>query len=130
MARPEAPVSIDAMFDRIEDFWSPKIIAEANGWHVKLVKAEGKFVWHTHADVDEIFLLVSGRLTIHLPDREVTLLPGDVFVVPHGVQHQPDAGPGCEMMLLEPAGVPNTGDVVGELSAEDEWLEVQPLGGS
>lgn len=122
MARPDVVVNIAKKFAAFDDLWSPKIIMEANGWHMKLVKAKGQFVWHVHDDTDEVFLVVSGRLVVELRDRRAELSAGDVFVVPKGVEHRPDAGEGCEMMLLEPAGVPNTGTVVGELSNADQWI--------
>ena len=122
MARPDVVVTIAKKFAAFDDLWSPKIIMEANGWHMKLVKAKGQFVWHVHDDTDEVFLVVSGRLVVELRDRRAELSAGDVFVVPKGVEHCPDAGEGCEMMLLEPAGVPNTGTVVGELSNADQWI--------
>ena len=123
MARPADVVNIPEMFTRFDQRWSPKIIAEANGWHVKLVKAKGQFVWHTHDDTDEIFLVMSGTLVVELRDRRAVLSAGDVFVVPMGVEHRPDAGDGCEMVLLEPVGVPNTGAVSDErLSNADQWL--------
>ncbi|MGH8824549.1 MAG: cupin domain-containing protein [Jiangellaceae bacterium] len=122
MTNTSTPVNIAERFTRFTERWSPKTIAEANGWHVKLVKADGEFVWHDHADTDEIFLVVSGRLVIRLQERpDAELGPGELFVVPRGVRHQPVAE-SCEMMLLEPVGVPNTGEVDSELAATDEWL--------
>ena len=122
MAQPDVVVNIAKKFAAFDDRWSPKIIAEANGWHIKLVKASGQFVWHVHEDTDEVFLVTSGRLLVELRDRTAELSTGDVFVVPRGVEHRPDAGDGCEMLLLEPAGVPNTGAVVDELSHADQWI--------
>jgi mannose-6-phosphate isomerase-like protein (cupin superfamily) len=126
MAAPDTVVRIPEMFTRFDQHWSPKIVAEANGWHVKLVRAKGQFVWHTHDDVDEMFLVIAGTLTVHTRDRSVTLAQGDLFVVPRGVEHRPDAGDGCQVMLLEPAGVPNTGGVDSDLANADEWLTASP----
>jgi mannose-6-phosphate isomerase-like protein (cupin superfamily) len=122
MAQPGTVVSIREKCAAIHQLWSPKIVAEANGWHVKLVKAAGEFVWHAHEETDEIFMVISGELVVGLRDGQARLGPGDIYVVPRGVEHRPDAGSGCEMMLLEPIGVPNTGDVVDRLSAVDEWI--------
>jgi len=103
--------------------WSPKVIAEANGWEVKLVKVAGEFVPHAHADVDEVFLVLAGEVEIRLTGRpDVRLRAGELFVVPRGVVHQPVAPAECHLMLLEPGGVVNTGDTGGSLTARDEWI--------
>ena len=122
MAAPDRPVNLSDALSRFDETWSPKIVAEANGWQVKVVKADGEFVWHDHPETDELFQVLSGRLLIRLDGRPaVELGPGDVYVVPRGLRHQPVAV-GCEMLLLEPAGVPNTGDVDSELAHDAEWL--------
>ena len=122
MAAPDRPVNLTDALSRFAETWSPKIVAEANGWQVKVVKADGEFVWHDHPETDELFQVLAGRLRIRLDGRpDVELGPGDVFVVPRGLRHQPVAT-GCEMLLLEPAGVPNTGDVDSELAHHAEWL--------
>jgi mannose-6-phosphate isomerase-like protein (cupin superfamily) len=123
MAAPSRVVDVRDKLSRIDEVWSPKILAEANGWHVKLVKGRGQFTWHRHPDVDEIFCVLSGSLTISTrPGGDVVLGPGSVYVVPRGVEHRPDAGDGCEMVLLEPEGVPNTGDAGGPRTAVDQWV--------
>jgi mannose-6-phosphate isomerase-like protein (cupin superfamily) len=123
MAAPHEVVDVPDKLRQVDEAWSPVIIAEANGWHLKLVKGHGSFTWHRHPDVDEIFFLVSGSLTIRTRSGgDVELRPGSVYVVPRGVEHRPDAGDGCEMMLMEPAGVPNTGDAGGPLRAVDRWV--------
>ena len=96
-----------ALFD---DHWSPRVVAELNGQHVKLVKFEGEFVWHKHDDTDDFFLVLKGRLDIQLRDRTVTLGPGQLYVVPKGVEHRPVAREEAHLLLIEPAGTPNTGD--------------------
>lgn len=122
MAAPDRPVNLSDALSRFDETWSPKIVAEANGWQVKVVKADGEFVWHDHPETDELFQVLSGRLLIRLDGRpDVELGPGDVYVVPRGLRHQPVAA-SCEMLLLEPAGVPNTGDVDSELAHDAEWL--------
>lgn len=122
MAAPDHPVNLTDALSRFDETWSPKIVAEANGWQVKVVKADGEFVWHDHPDTDELFQVLAGHLLIRLDGRpDVELGPGDVYVVPRGLRHQPVAT-GCEMLLLEPAGVPNTGDVDSELAHDAEWL--------
>lgn len=124
MAAPDDVVNLNDKFGRFDDRWAPRIVAEINGLHLKAVKVEGEFVWHDHPDTDEFFLVRSGRLTIELRDRpSVRLGPGELFVVPKGVEHRPVADGVCEVLLLEPAGVVNTGDAGGELTAAaDEWV--------
>ena len=84
-------------------------MAEFNGHDIMVVKVKGEFVWHHHDDTDDFFLVLKGRLTIRLPDREVVLRPGELFVVPVGVEHQPVAEEETELLLIEPSGTPNTG---------------------
>jgi mannose-6-phosphate isomerase-like protein (cupin superfamily) len=116
------PVDIAQKFGRFTEHWSPKIIAESNGWQFKLVKASGEFVWHQH-EIDEVFLVFAGQVTIQLRGADdVTLGPGQLFVVPRRTEHRPYAPEECELMLLEPAGVVNTGSKPGELTAVDEWI--------
>ena len=99
------------------EHWSPKVVATLNDYEVKVVKVKGEFVWHSHADTDELFLVVDGSLTIRLPDGEVSLGPGQLFVVPRGVEHCPVAAEEASLVLIEPTGVVNTGDAGGDLTA-------------
>lgn len=99
------------------DHWSPKVVARLNNYEIKLVKLKGEFVWHTHDDTDELFLVIEGSLTIKLRDGDVTLGPGQLYVVPRGVEHCPIADGAVSAMLIEPAGVANTGSVGGERTA-------------
>src|SRR5262245_51431859 len=92
------------------DYWGPRTVATFNGHDVMVVKVQGEFVWHSHADTDDFFLVLKGRLTIRLRDREVMLGPGELFVVPRGVEHQPYAEEETHVLLIEPGGTPNTGD--------------------
>lgn len=92
------------------DHWAPRTVARFNDDDVMVVKARGEFVWHTHADTDDFFLVLAGRLIIRLRDREVALGPGELFVVPRGVEHQTLAEEEAHLLLIEPAGTPNTGD--------------------
>ncbi len=96
-----------ALFD---DHWSPRIVGELNGQHVKLVKFRGEFVWHKHDDEDELFLVVKGRFVMEFRDRDVRLEEGEFLVVPRGVEHRPVAEEEVQVMLFEPAGTLNTGD--------------------
>jgi len=104
-------VNIAEKFALFADHWSPKVVGAVDDYEVKLVKLKGDFVWHAHAGADEMFLVVAGRLTIRLRDGAVDLGPGEFFVVPKGVEHQPTASEECQVMLFEHKGVINTGDV-------------------
>ena len=99
------------------EHWSPKVVATLNDYEIKLARIKGEFVWHTHDDTDELFLIVEGTLTIQLRDGDVTLRPGQLFVVPRGVEHCPIADGEVLAMLIEPSGVVNTGDAGGPLTA-------------
>ncbi len=109
-------------FNLFSSFWSPKLVARLNDYEVKLVKVKGEFVWHTHEDTDELLLVIEGRLTIQLRDRDVVLGPGQLFVVPRRVEHCPRADGEVKALLLEPAGVVNTGDADGDLTAAVEAI--------
>ena len=116
-------VNLVDKFALFDDRWSPKIAARINDLDLKLVKVEGAFVWHRHAETDELFFVHRGHLTIELRDRRVDLNPGELFVVPRGREHRPVADEVCEILLLEPIGTVNTGDAGGDLtSVEDPWI--------
>lgn len=105
-------VNLAAGFATIQEPWRPRVAASLNGQEVKLARLEGPFVWHHHEAEDELFLVVSGRLRMEFRDRTVELGPGELIVVPKGVEHRPVAEPVAEVLLFEPAGVLNTGNVV------------------
>lgn len=111
-------VDLNAKFDLFSERWSPKRVARLNDYEVKLVRIQGEFVWHSHEDTDELFLVLDGELTIQLRDRDLTLGPGQMYVVPRGVEHCPRADGKVKAMLLEPAGVVNTGDAGGDRTAD------------
>ncbi|HCR1216634.1 TPA: cupin domain-containing protein [Pseudomonas aeruginosa] len=109
-----------ALFD---DHWQPRVIAQMNDYQFKLVKIEGDFVWHSHADTDETFIVLAGRLRIDFRNGAVHLGPGEMYVVPRGVEHKPFAEGEVRMLLVEPCGVRNTGDQGGERTAvNDLWI--------
>ena len=112
-------VNLSEKLAKVTEHWSPKIVAQMNDYHFKLVKFQGEFVWHAHQDTDEVFIVLDGELTIHFRDGEVALRSGEMFVIPRGVEHKPFARRECKMMLVEPAGTINTGDAPSELAAED-----------
>jgi mannose-6-phosphate isomerase-like protein (cupin superfamily) len=101
----------------ISEHWQPHRLTSINDYDVKVVKLQGEFVWHTHPDTDELFLLISGELVIQLRDGDVRLGPGDVYVVPRGVEHCPKAEQEASVVLFEPQGTVNTGDAGGEMTA-------------
>lgn len=104
-------VNLVEKLDSFHEQWSPKIVASYNGNDVCVVRLEGEFVWHSHADTDDFFLVLEGELDIELRDRTVTLQPGELFVVPKGIEHRPVARSGeVKLLLIEPSGTPNTGD--------------------
>ncbi len=97
--------------------WRPAVIADCNGQEVKVVELEGEFVWHAHADADELFLVLSGAMRIELRDGVVELREGELYVVPRGVEHRPVAESRCQVLLFEPAALVNTGDAGGPMTA-------------
>ena len=115
-------VDLAEKFALFSEHWSPKKVADLNDYEVKVVRVKGDFVWHTHDDTDELFLVLEGELTIQLRDRDVVLGPGQLFVVPRGVEHCPRAEGEVKAVLIEPAGVVNTGGAGGPLTAAVESL--------
>jgi mannose-6-phosphate isomerase-like protein (cupin superfamily) len=111
-------VDLAAVLSQLEEPWSPRTVATMNDYDLRLVKTQGEFTRHSHPDTDEVFLVLSGTLTIRLDEREVTLGPGQLYVVPRGVQHQPVSADGAEVLLIEPSDTVNTGDTPSELTAQ------------
>ena len=117
------PINLQEKLAKFSDHFSPKIIAQMNNYHFKLVKFQGDFIWHNHGDTDEVFIVLDGEMLIELRDGKVDLKQGELFVVPKGVEHKPYAEKECEIMLVEPEGTRNTGDTAGDLTAEDNvWI--------
>ncbi|MTI46114.1 Cupin domain-containing protein [Roseibium hamelinense] len=104
------PVNLAEKLSKFSDHWSPKIVAGFNGHDIMVVKVQGEFNWHAHADTDDFFMVLSGELTIQMPDGNVTLGPGEIYVVPKGVEHCPKAEVETHLIIIEPSGTPNTGD--------------------
>jgi len=110
-------------FDLFSEQWQPKVVAELNDYQFKIVRIEGDFLWHDHPETDEAFLVLDGELRIDFRDRSVTLRPGEMFVVPKGVEHKPFAAKEVRMLLIEPRGTLNTGHEGGERTARnDVWI--------
>ena len=107
-------VNLDEKFASFSDHWRPKIVGELNGQEVKLAKFKGEFVWHEHADADELFLVWRGRMRVEFRDRAVELNPGEFLIVPRGIEHRTAADEETEVVLFEPAATRNTGNVLDE----------------
>jgi mannose-6-phosphate isomerase-like protein (cupin superfamily) len=103
-------INLEDKLSRFSEHWSPRVVTQFNGHDVMVVKAKGEFVWHSHSDTDDFFLVLKGRLKIELRDQTVELGPGELFVVPKGVDHRPVAEEEVHLLLIEPLGTPNTGD--------------------
>src|SRR5512133_2518183 len=117
------PINLKEKLALFSEHWQPKNIALMNDYHFKLAKVQGEFVWHDHPETDEVFLVVMGQLEIHFRDGKVTLNEGEMYVVRKGVEHKPMAEQECHILLVEPTGTVNTGDVVDEKTApNDVWI--------
>ena len=117
------PVNLAAKLATFGDHWQPRTVARFNDCDIMVVKAQGEFVWHKHDDTDDFFLVLAGRHTIELRDRSVRLGPGELFVVPRGVEHRPVAEEEVHVLLFEPAGTLNTGNVrSGKTAAALDWI--------
>ena len=116
-------LSIAGKFAKFSEVFQPKVIARMNDYEIKLARAKGDFVWHSHADTDEVFMVVEGQLRIDFRDGSVNLGPGEMFVIPRGKEHKPFAAEECKIILIEPAGTVNTGEAGGKLTApNDAWI--------
>jgi mannose-6-phosphate isomerase-like protein (cupin superfamily) len=110
-------------FGLFAEQWRPKVVAEMNDYQFKVVKLQGDFIWHRHEDTDEAFLVIDGELRIDLRDGAVKIGAGEMYVVPKGVEHKPYAEREVKLLLIEPRGIPNTGDQRGERTADnDVWI--------
>ncbi len=117
-------ISFDEKFALFTERFQPKVIAQMNDYQFKLARVEGDFVWHSHDDTDEAFIVVDGELVIELRDGEVALKRGEMFVVPKGKEHKPRASAECKILLIEPVGTVNTGDAAADAltAPNDVWI--------
>lgn len=116
-------INLAGKLERFAEHWAPRVIAQMNDYQFKLVKLEGEFVWHTHPDTDEAFLVLKGTMEIAFRDGVVTVGAGEMFVVPKGREHMTRARSECHALIIEPGGVVNTGDAGGALTAPgDVWV--------
>jgi mannose-6-phosphate isomerase-like protein (cupin superfamily) len=111
-------VSLAEKLSTFDEHWSPRIVGELNGQHVKLAKLSGEFVWHHHDDEDEMFLVLKGRLRMRLRDGEIVIEPGEFLIVPRGIEHMPVADEEVHVLLFEPASTLNTGNVRNERTVD------------
>ena len=117
-------INIKQKFSKISNYWSPKILAEMNNHEIKLAKIKGDFIWHSHEETDETFIVIEGEMEIEFHDRIIYLKEGDLFVVPKGVEHKPYAELECKIILLELKGTKNTGNKSDKLTAENNlWVQ-------
>lgn len=117
-------LNLKEKLDMIDDLWVPKIVGELNGQYVKLVKFQGEYVWHSHQNEDELFLVLDGEMDLCLRDRTLNLKTGEFFIVPRGIEHKPVAREICGALLFEPVSTRNTGDVNHEYTIEPKDLEM------
>ena len=117
------PINFQDKLSLFSEHWSPKVIAQMNDYHFKVAKIQGEFIWHDHPETDEVFIVLKGQLELQLREASVLLREGEMFVVPKGVEHKPVARDECHILLVEPEGTINTGNVVDEKTApNDVWI--------
>ncbi len=115
-------INLEEKLALVGGMFSPKIVGEFNAHKLQVVKVRGEFVWHSHDETDDLFLVLRGRLTIQLRDGNIDLRPGELYVVPRGVEHCPSADEETHVLLIERVGTPNTGDAGGPLAATEESI--------
>jgi mannose-6-phosphate isomerase-like protein (cupin superfamily) len=120
----ENAVDLVAALATFDEPWAPRTVAVMNDYDVRVVKTHGEFTWHSHPETDELFLVLKGSLTIRLEDAEVVLEPGQLYVVPKGMRHQPYSADGAQVVLVEPSQTVNTGDTTSHLTAERRVVDV------
>jgi len=116
-------INLEEKLSKFSDHWSPKVIAEMNDYQFKLVKIKGNFIWHSHEDTDEVFIVIDGKMNIEFKDTTISLEEGEMLVIPKGVRHRPYSEEECKIMIVEPKGVVNTGKEGGEMTADNDiWI--------
>ncbi|MBI9051597.1 MAG: cupin domain-containing protein [Anaerolineaceae bacterium] len=116
-------VNLKEKLSMIQEQWSPRIVAQMNDYHLKIAKIQGEFVWHTHAETDEVFMVIDGEMEIHTRNEVIAMQAGEIYVVAKGVEHKPVAEKECSILMVEPAGTMNTGDAGGKLTVDSpDWI--------
>ena len=116
-------INFNNKYSKFSDIWSPKVIAEMNDYQIKLVKIKGEFLWHSHNDTDEVFIVLDGSMEIQINEELIKLNSGEMYVVPKGVQHKPYAKHECKIMIIEPKGVVNTGNKNSPMTSNNNvWI--------
>ena len=116
-------ININDKLNKFSDLWSPRVIAEMNDYQFKLAKVKGEFVWHSHKETDETFIVLDGELLIEFRDKKIRLNKGELYIVPKGVEHKPYAENECHIMLIEPKGIINTGEKSTKLTSKNDiWV--------
>ena len=116
-------ININDKLNKFSDLWSPRVIAEMNDYQFKLAKVKGEFVWHSHKETDETFIVLDGELLIEFRDEKIKLNKGELYIVPKGVEHKPYAENECHIMLIEPKGIINTGEKSTKLTSKNDiWV--------
>tara|TARA_A100001037_G_C14644149_1_gene411540 strand:+ start:157 stop:519 length:363 start_codon:yes stop_codon:yes gene_type:complete len=116
-------INFNSKFDKFQEHWSPKIIAEMNDYQFKLVKIKNEFIWHQHEHTDEVFIVIEGKIGIEFENETIEINEGEMIVIPKGKQHRPFAKQEAKIMLIEPRGVVNTGNIESEITApSDQWI--------
>ena len=117
------PININDKLNKFSDLWSPRVIAEMNDYQFKLAKVKGEFVWHSHKETDETFIVLDGELLIEFRDEKIKLNKGELYIVPKGIEHKPYAENECHIMLIEPKGIINTGEKSTKLTSKNDiWV--------
>lgn len=116
-------INISEKFSQFTEVWTPKVIAESNGQLVKIAKGSGELVWHKHDNEDELFIVFKGQLTLQLRSENIVLTPGEMYVVPKGVEHCPKAEPDTHFMMVEPSTTAHTGEYLTEVTVSSEHQE-------
>ena len=121
-------INLKSKFDKFHEQWSPKIIAEMNDYQFKLVKIKNDFIWHQHEDTDEVFIVIEGKIGIEFEHETIEINEGEMIVVPKGKKHRPFAKKEAKIMLIEPRGVVNTGNIESEITApSDQWIQLASI---
>lgn len=115
-------INIEQKLSLFTEHWSPKVIAQMNDYVFKLAKIQGEFIWHSHPETDEVFIVLEGSLVIDFRDDRIELNQGEMCVVPRGIEHKPSAKHECHIMVIEPAGTVNTGDAEGDKTVDEVWI--------